>query len=298
MKDKTPRISVVVPTYNSWETLISCVESFEKQSVKPFEIIVVDNASKDRTWSELKKLKVKNSFYTSKLKIIRNNKNLGVTGGRNAGIKHTHRKSDYIFFFDHDMVAHKMMLEKLYCVAEESGDIGIVTPKIYYWSNQKRIWSAGTGVNLWTGQVLFRGGSDVGQYDEVEEVQVAPAAMLVEKKVINKIGGFDDRYFSVWEDTDFSFRARKIGFKVMYAPDAVAYHDLSINPNDEADRLLRRAYFVGRNRIFFMKDYGKSFPLFLLFLPVYLFYYLRLAIGRRNVGGWFKFIKGTIDGIF
>ena len=283
------KISVVIPTFNSWKTLKPCIESIKNQILKPVEIIIIDNASTDGTSAKVRKI-------FPKIKLITLGENTGVTGGRNRGIKEASKKSDYIFFFDHDMVAKTRMLKELVCVAESHNDIGIVTPKIYYLSDKKRIWAAGTGVNLWTGQVLFRGGKDVGQYGEIEEVQVAPAAMLVKKKVINRIGGFDDKIFAVWEDTDFSFRASKNGYKIMYAPEAVAYHDLSTNPDDEADRLLGRAYYLGRNRIYFMKDFGECFPLFLLFLPVYFFHYLKLAIGRKNMGGWFSFIKGTIDG--
>lgn len=285
------KISVVIPTFNSWNTVKPCIESIKNQTLKPVEIVIIDNASTDGTSTRVKKI-------FPKIRLITLKKNTGVTGGRNKGIEVANKKSDYIFFFDHDMIAKAKMLEELVAVAKLRKDIGIVTPKIYYLSDKKRIWSAGTGVNLWTGQVLFRGGKDVGQYDEVEEVQVAPAAMLIKKKVINKIGSFDDKIFAVWEDTDFCFRARKNGYKVMYAPKAVAYHDLSTNPDDEADRLLGRAYWLGRNRVYFMKDFGKSFPLFLLFLPVYFLYYLRLAIRRGNMSGWFSFVKGVVDGIF
>ena len=84
------------------------------------------------------------------------------------------------------MVADKGMLEELVKVSESDNEVGIVTPKIYYSDDKDRIWSAGTGMNLWTGQVLFRGGKDMGQFDVSEEVQVAPAAMLVKRKVLDK----------------------------------------------------------------------------------------------------------------
>lgn len=287
------KISVVIPTYNSWRTLSGCIDSMLKQTLKPFEVIVVDNASSDGTEKEIKKLIINHQPLT--IKYFRNRKNLGVTGGRNRGIKEASKKSDYLFFFDHDMVADKKMLEELVKVAEMDEKIGIVTPKIYYWGDKRRIWSAGTGVNLWTGQVIFRGGVDEGQYDKIEEVQVAPAAMLVKRQVIKKTKGFDDKYFATFEDTDFCFRARLKGFKTYYAQKAVAYHKISEDPKEEAERLLSRAYFVARNRILFMKDFGK--PSFWLFLPVYFFYYLRLALKYKGVKAIFAYLRGTVNGI-
>ncbi len=289
-------ISVIIPTYNSWNTLLDCIQSIKNQTLKAKEIVIVDNASTDQTYERIQKSKRKKKKEKIKLKIFRNRKNLGVTGGRNKGIKEASKDCDYLFFFDHDMVADRRMLEELIRVAEKSSDIGIVTPKIYYWNDKKRIWSAGTGINLWTGQVLFRGGKDKGQYEREEEVQVAPASMLVKRKVIDKIKGFDDKYFATFEDTDFCFRAKSAGFKVYYAPKAIAYHKISFNPKNEADRLLNRAYWVGRNRILFMKDFGKF--TFWFFIPVFAVYYLRLAIKYRNLGAFFNYLKGIFSGIF
>lgn len=283
-------ISVIIPTYNSWKTLKDCLHSILKQSLKPREVIVIDNASTDDT-----SIKLVKDFPS--VKLIKLPINNGVTGGRNTGIKKAIKEISYFFFFDHDMVADKNMLKELVKVAEQDSNIGIVTPKIYYKGDKKRIWAAGTGINLWSGQVLFRGGKDIGQYEKIEEVQVAPAAMLVKKEVIRKIKGFDGKYFATYEDTDFCFRSRKSGFFTFYAPKAIAYHELSTNPADEADRLLRRSYWVGRNRILFMKDFGKSFFVFSLFLPVYLLYYLKLAIRYKRIGDWINFIRGIFDGL-
>lgn len=287
------KISVVIPVYSeSWRTIKDCVNSLCQQTFKPLEILIINNAAGNETVSRLGKLRNKISI----LKIITNKTNAGVAIGRNMGVKFANKKADYIFFFDHDMVADRQMLEELLKVAERDKKIGVVTPKIYYWTNKKRIWAAGTGMNLWTGQVLFRGGKDVGQYEKIEEVQVAPAAMLVKKEVIDKIKGFDNRYFATYEDTDFCFRARRKGFKTYYAPKAVAYHMLSTDSKDEASRLLTRSYWVGRNRVLFMKDFSKSFFIFSLFIPVYAAYYLLIAIKSSRLNSWVNYLKGIIDG--
>ena len=172
-----PKVSVIIPTLNSWGTLKSCIASIYKQTYKPAEIIVVDNASSDGTSEN-----VRREF--PKVKLITLERNTGVTGGRNSGIDNANKDSRYLLFFDHDMVAYRNMLKNLLNILEKDFSYGIVTPKIFYWKDKKKVWAAGTNINLWTGRILFRGGRDKGQFEKVEEVQVAPAAMLVKRKVI------------------------------------------------------------------------------------------------------------------
>lgn len=284
------RISVIIPTFNSWVTLKPCIVSIYKQTYLSSEIIVVDNNSTDATSSNIKK-------YFPKVKLIKLQKNTGVTGGRNAGIKAADKKSDYLLFLDHDMVADLDMLKNLMIVAGENPTYGILTPKIFYWEDQKRIWAAGTNINLWTGQVLFRGGQDKGQFDKCEEVQVAPAAILVKEQVLKKIHGFDNRYFATYEDTDFCFRARKFGFKTIYVPSAIAFHKISPNQNQEQNRLLSRSFWIGRNRILFMKDFGKNFYLFLAFSLIYLVYFAKLALEQKDYKSFLNYLTGLSSGI-
>ncbi len=288
-----PKISVIVPTYNGRKTLEQTLSSLAGQTLRAFEIIVVDNASTDESTALLQKLQTSRL----KFKIISNKKNLGVTGGRNSGINAANKRAKYVFFFDHDMVADKKMLEELVKVAESDSNIGIVTPKIYYWEDKKIIWAAGTDINLWTGQVLFRGGKDQGQFETVEEVQVAPAAILVKRQVIEKIHKFDDRFFATYEDTDFCYRARKVGFKTYYAPLANAYHKISREKKLEQKRLLSRSFWIARNRLIFMREFGKNYLIFLLISPIYFFYFVKLAINQKDFIGLVNYLKGYLAGI-
>lgn len=287
---KAANVSVIIPTYNSWSTLKNCISSIQKQSIKPKEIIVCDNASTDGTSAKVKS-------YFPDVKLITLDSNTGVTGGRNTGLRESSLSCDYLLFIDHDMVANRDMVEELVKVSNLDRRIGIVTPKIFYSDDKERIWSAGTGINLWTGQIIFRGGKDKGQFENIEEVEVAPAVLLVKREVINNLKAFDDRYFATYEDTDFCFRARREGFKVFYAPKAKAFHKIPPDPRKEAVRLLSRAYWVGRNRILFMKDFSRNFYVFLLFLPIFIIYYLRLALIYNRFSAWLELIRGTVAGM-
>ncbi|OGE34528.1 hypothetical protein A3C32_04260 [Candidatus Daviesbacteria bacterium RIFCSPHIGHO2_02_FULL_41_14] len=283
-------VSVIIPTYNSWNTLQACIKSIYQQSLKPLEIIVVNNASTDNTTKKITK-----DF--PQVKFMTLNYNLGVTGGRNIGIDQSSKRSDYLLFFDHDMVADKKMLENLVAAVKSNKAVGITTPKIYYNRDRKRIWAAGTNINLWTGQILFRGGRDVGQYEKIEEVQVAPAAILVKRAVLKKVTRFDNRYFATYEDTDFCFRAKKNGFVTLYSPNAIAYHNISPLKKDERVRLISRSFWIGRNRVIFMRDFGKNFYIFLFFSPVYLIYFAVICFKEKNFTGFMQFCRGYMEGV-
>lgn len=287
---KNIKIVAVVPTFNSWKTLKPCINSLLKQSLKLRQIIVVNNGSTDSTYFNTKK-------FFPQVKLINLKINTGVVGGRNTGIKMLGKNIDFVLFFDHDMIAERKMIENLASVFSNRADCGIVTPKIYYLSNKSRIWSAGTGINLWTGQVLFRGGVDRGQFDEIERVQVAPAAMLVKNQTLLKVKRFDSKYFATYEDTDFCFRAQKNGFLTYYSPRAVAYHDIPDDKKNESERLLKRIYWVSKNRIIFMREFGNNFLIFLLFLPVYSVYYFRLALKFGSIKDCLTYLKGAFDGL-
>lgn len=284
------KICAIIPTYNQKQDVKDAVESLLKQTVKIDRIVVVNNASTDGTESFLKK-----NIHDKRFMLVSNPKNLGVTGGRNKGLEYTD-EAEYILFFDHDMVAEPTMLEELLKVAKKNKNIGIVTPKIYFWDKKHIIWSAGTDINLSTGQTLFRGGEDKKQYDSDQEVAVAPAVLLVRKTVIDNIGGFDSTYYAVYEDTDFCFRARKHGFQTWYAYQAIAYHKIPYDQKLAGVRLLGRAFWIGRNRVIFMKKYG-NMRSFIFFLPVFLAHYLLLSLRYRRFHSFFSFVKGSFVGL-
>ncbi len=283
------KVSVIIPTYNSYHTLKDAIKSLKSQTLQPLEIIIIDNASSDGTTEKIKK-----DFPS--IKLVTMKKNTGVTGGRNEGVKYLSPKADVVMFFDHDMVANKNMIKELVSVLDSQSDIGIVTPKIFYWDKKNIIWAAGTDVNLITGQTLFRGGEDIGQYEKIEEVAVAPAVLLVDRKLIDKKLKFDDIYFATYEDTDYCFKAKKMGFLTYYTPRAYAYHKIPYDHNDANIRLLSRTYFVARNRVIFMKRFGKSFFIFLLLTPAYFIYYSVLSLKYSKVRPIFEYVRGLIDG--
>ena len=287
------KVSIAIPTYNRKRDVLECLESLQKLSYPNYEIIVVDNASTDGTAEAIRQR-------FPGVKLIRSDRNLGVTGGRNLGIKHSN--GEYIFFLDHDTIVDKNVLSELVAVMRDDGKIGLAGPIVYYYDDPKRLWAAGASVNLITGKVSFNAASQIdnGQLGKLMEVQVLPTAFLVRVEVIDRIGLFDDTYFATYEDTDFSFRIREAGYKVVCISTAKVWHKVPLNKRESVAAVLRRAYFVARNRIIFMKKHSPKadFIIFLtFFMPVYTIYYTLLALKyfqpRYAVNYW----RGVLVGL-
>ncbi|MEM3549403.1 MAG: glycosyltransferase family 2 protein, partial [Thermofilum sp.] len=197
-----PLVSVIIPTFNRRNDLLHCLRSLTESSYKNMEIIVVDNGSTDDTSEAVKR-------HYPNVRLIDLDKNTGVTGGRNAGARVA--KGDFILFLDHDMVVDKEMVGTLISFMLNDENIGAIGPVIYYFNEPTKIWAAGTSINILTGKVSFNTRETNEAYFEV---QVLPAAIMVRREILQKIGLFDETFFAVYEDTDFCFRIREAGYKV------------------------------------------------------------------------------------
>lgn len=306
----TPKVSIIVPFYGEQsQVVIETLNSLLKCDYDNLKLIFVDNGCKTNIGTE-----IKNKY--KPVKLIKSEKNLGVCGGRNLGIKNLDGDEDFIIFFDSDQVADSQMIKELIKPILKENNIGITTPKIYFHPDfldskkekkfqddtnlikgEKVIWSAGTDINLITGQVLFFGGPESQELNIEKEVSVAPGVICCSKEVLQELKGFDEIYESVYEDTDFCFRAKKLGFKTIYTPKAIAWHKIYFDPKGSEKKLLTRLFYIGRNRIIFMKRFGHNFYLFLLFLPVYTIYYFFISLRNFEIKPIIDFLKGSFEGI-
>lgn len=288
MKKNNPLVSIIIPTYNLVSVFKECLNSVLNQDYRNTEIIVVDNASTDGTSTMiLEKFKT--------VILIRNNKNLGSTGGMNAGLKKA--KGKYFLFVDHDNILNPNMLTEMVRYANKFDNVGIVVPKIYYWEKRDTIWAAGTSVSILTGINYAREGKDVGQYEKIEEVDIAPANFLVKKEVIDKVGFYDDTFFVCYEDSDFCARVKKACYKILYLPNAICYHKFPfLSKKDNKTRWLSRAYYATRNKIIFMRKNSPYFLFFVLIYPVWFLIYTYQALRYSNLKTLFNFYRGMYDG--
>lgn len=281
-------VSIVTPSYNGKKLIFRLLDSIKKSDYSNIETIVVDNGSKDCTLIEgKKKYKWVNWIDAGAV-------NIGQTGCYNLGIAHA-KKNNHIIYCDADVVLDRKMISQLVTKLESSPEVGIVTPMILYLSDKNWVNQAGAEVNLVTGRVKV-GWGPKKEFLQARQVQNSGTAMLIGRKVLDKIGGFDD-WFMCYFDSDYCLRAKKAGFITWYEPSAMAYHDQSKDPNIWRPRVLTRAYLLGRNRVLFIRRHGNVFT-FSLFLPLILGYYFFEAIRFGNMDKFFELLWGSIAGYF
>lgn len=112
MNNKSPMVSIVVPVYNVEKYVETCIESVLTQTLKDFEIVIIDDVSTDQSYEIIRR----NYSKYHNVKFVQNETNLGLGATRNIGINLAHGK--YIYFVDSDDVILPNCIEKLYGIAE------------------------------------------------------------------------------------------------------------------------------------------------------------------------------------
>lgn len=275
----TPLISIITINYNSLRVTCELLESTKKLTYRNFEIIVVDNASKEDPTETI-------TSHFPEVKLLVNTKNLGFAGGNNSGMALA--KGDYIFIVNNDTEVTENLLEELLKPFQQDESIGVVSPKIRYFDHPNIIQYAGfTVINPITGRNKTIGDKeyDQGQYDKPSYTPYAHgAAMFLKREVIEKVGMFADVFFLYYEELDWSARIQQAGFQIQYQPGAVIYHKESISVGKSSTL---KTYYLTRNRILFMRRNIKGFSK--LMWPAFL---ILFSIPKNSIK---FFISGNID---
>lgn len=235
---KTPKVAVVVLTWNGRQLTLDCLESLANVTWPNLHVIVVDNASTDGTPAAIES--AFGSRFGDRLTVIVNPENLGFSGGNNVGIRHAmDTGSAFVLLLNNDTRVDPGFLEPMVAVFEEHPHTGIAGPKIYYETPSDRIWFAGGEIFLWRGTARHIGirETDRGQYDAGREVDyVTGCTLLTTRDVIGKIGMLDDSYRAYYEDADFCMRAKGAGFHVRYVPEGRVWHRISSSTGGQVSR--------------------------------------------------------------
>jgi len=128
------KISIVILNYNAGELLEKCISSILKSNYKNFEIILVDNASKDESHKECK-----NKF--PKIKLIENKENLGYCEGNNVGLRMA--RGEYVVILNPDTIVDNNWLDELLKAYENNGE-GLYQPKFLATSDNSSLFDPPT----------------------------------------------------------------------------------------------------------------------------------------------------------
>ena len=205
------KCDIVIPVWNKKELTKQCVDSIFSSTHCDFGIIIVDNASDNPTREYLDQLKENNP---DKVNIIRNKENLGNTKAANQGILSS--KADYICILDNDTIVFDGWLDEMMKIAESNKDIGIVNPANNF--GRKKPWNK-TYKQCAQQKITGRQGRFA------ETATPVGFCYLIKREVIDRIGLWDERFSpGYFEDTEYALRAKKAGYKSVFALGAYVFH--------------------------------------------------------------------------
>ena len=215
--------SIIILTYNQIEYTKKCFKSILKNTSGQFELIVVDNGSNDGTVQYLES-GILNKHGDVRIKIIKNTENKGFASGNNQGIAAS--IGDYILIMNNDVVVTPGWLERMIACCEKKPHVGIVGPRSNYVSGPQLIESVDYNLNSLEG--LNRFSEKIATLNAKKSsrlLRVVGFCMLINRSVIDKIGGIDNQYgIGNFEDDDFSLRAALAGFESWMAEDCFVHH--------------------------------------------------------------------------
>lgn len=247
MKDK---VAIILVNYNGKEYLNECIRSLKNISYDNYEIIVVDNKSTDDSIKLLKK-----EF--DDVKIINAPRNGGFSYGNNIGIKEALKNgASYLLLINNDTLVEKDFLDKLIESYQTNADVGIVGPKIMYYPEKNKIWFGGGEINWLRFKVIHKHikETDNGQCDRIKEIGfITGCAMLISAKTIEKVGYLEEEYFMYCEDIDFSMKVLKANMKIIFNPNSIIYHKVSLSSGGEDSPF--SLYWKNRNMLKIMKKH-------------------------------------------
>lgn len=220
------RFSIVIVSWNSQPYIERCLQHLADQTLRAFEIILVDNASTDNT-TEL----ATNFCRTQQLsfRLIVNEGNLGFAVANNRGIAVA--QANLVLLLNTDAFLPPTFLACLLEQADQHPDYGSYAPKIVREYDHKLLDSTGLFVTK-AGKSHDRGYDqiDSGQYERSEPV-FAPcgAIALYRKAALEQVKWganeyFDANFFMYYEDTDLGWRLQRAGYRCLYLPQVVGYH--------------------------------------------------------------------------
>ncbi len=251
-----PLVYVIVLNYNGKADTLECLRSLAGVSYPDFRILVVDNASADSSVEAIKQ-----DF--PRLDVLQNNENLGFAGGNNVGIRYAlEQGADYVFLLNNDTVVDPGVLTELVKVGESDQAVGIIGSLIYYLHRPQEVWFA-------SGKIYWPAGTTrhlTTIPDGLREVDfITGCALMIKKQALEKVGSLDPDFFLYYEDTDWSVRVKKAGFKLVVAPASVVWHK---EMGAQGGRSPGHEYYVTRNNLLFMKRHANPL-LWLTFIPAF-----------------------------
>ena len=237
------KISIIILNWNGRKDTVDCLTSTEQIDYDNFETILVDNGSTDDSVAVI-------SEKFPNVTLIKNKTNLGFAEGNNVGIRYALSKgTDFVFLLNNDTIVDKNIL-KAFLKTNKS----ILGAKPYLYDHPNRIDHLGGMWNKEKGNFDLVAPSfqdDGVSYETIQPVDyVCGCALFAKAEVFQKVGVLEPRFFLYWEESDWCFRAKEIGYQPYICPDAKLLHKVSASFVGGKPHTI---YFWWRNRFLWIE---------------------------------------------
>jgi GT2 family glycosyltransferase len=286
--DDLSLVSVVIVTWNSAAHLPACLQALAAQAYSDFEVVLVDNGSTDGCVDA-----VEDRWPGLQFHVVRLGENKGFAAANNLGARSAH--GQWLALLNADAFPEPHWLEELVKAAENNLGYSFFASRQVMAEDSSILDGAGDVYHV-SGLAWRRyHGLPAGKYGMKTEEVFSPcgAAALYLRQMFVQAGGFDEDFFSYFEDVDLGFRLHLLGFKCLYVPGAVVEHVGSASTGKRSDFAI---YHGHRNLIW---SYVKNMPALLLwfFLPLHLLMGLYFLISFSASGHGKAIWRAKVDGL-
>ena len=240
--------AVVILNWNKAELTRHCLEVARRSTQVPLQWIVVDNGSREPI-----------DGLDADVVVIRNAENLGFAGGVNTGMQHAFAQgADHVWLLNNDAEALPGTLDALLAAARADPAIGLASAVILNADQNDKIdWYCGR----WTdGTYHVTVDPDEGERwmrETQANICLVGTALLVSRRLVERIGMFDETLFAYWEDNDISRRSAASGFRNIVVPQARVRHQGGNVLHHPSERPPYYFYYMVRNELLLMRKMGE-----------------------------------------
>lgn len=252
------RITIALLNWNNANETLECLYSLQNVTRPEFEVLIVDNGSRDDSLFQLNTFKNRTNDFP--LTIVQNKENLGFAGGCNVAIDWAlQNNQDYLLLLNNDTTVERNFLKELLEHAEQHSGVAFFVPSIFFQDKPSLLWFGGNSFIKWRNMhqsaisdLYLR---PLPPHSEPCDIDFASGcAMFCSMRALQDIGGFDEKYFLYWEDVDLSLKARKHKWKIRWVPNSHIYHKVSATTKKQG--VAARQYYDMRNFLFLSQKYA------------------------------------------
>lgn len=258
--EELPSITVISVSYENPMNVLECLDSVKRNAYEGLRVIVVDNGKAGASavvrdaYPDVEVMRLRNEGLAS---AVNTALHAALLGG-----------AEYVILLNDDVVIARDFIAEAIGAAAADPRAATVTGPVYYYDDPERLWYAGGEILWWLGKTFHRGRRvEWGPaFREPRHVAYGTGAATVYRAdALRAVGDWDDRYFLIFEDTDWCVRASRKGWHHLYTPGPKAWHKVSASFGGE--KAAPYLYFLFRNNVRFMRKFARPWhwPTFILF---------------------------------